>query len=124
MLPPSITNIPKLITRQHITTLHSTYLSTSSQFASYNFREYFIRRSNLKFQQELTQLIGPTNEELCTDPSSQEPLKKWWQNSIEELRVLERASVMNRLYEAPKLVVEGAGRFKVAGGGGAGMEAA
>lgn len=125
MLSNLITNLPKQINRQHISNLHTAFLNTSSQFTSYNFREYFIRRSNLKFNQELPKLIqnnNKTSTEIPIDQSSQETLQKWWKDSIDELMVLERASVMNRLYEAPKLVVEGEGRFRVAGGGGAGME--
>ncbi|POW12561.1 hypothetical protein PSTT_04298 [Puccinia striiformis] len=33
-------------------------------------------------------------------------------DSIDELAVLERASIMNRLFEAPKLVVEGAANIR------------
>ncbi|KAG0150588.1 hypothetical protein CROQUDRAFT_38028 [Cronartium quercuum f. sp. fusiforme G11] len=125
MLPNNmLTTVPKLISRQHISALQSIYLTTSSQFASYNFREYFLRRSNLKFQQDLPQLVDVSGSELATDDLSQDKLRKWWKESVEELEVLQRASVMNRLYEAPKLVVEGAGRIRVAGGGGAGMEQA
>ncbi|KAH9817347.1 hypothetical protein DFH28DRAFT_177798 [Melampsora americana] len=132
MLNQSIKNLPKQINRQDILNLHHTFLNTSSQFTSYNFREYFIRRSNLKFNQDLPKLLKPsittttttntTTQEIPTDSSSQDKLQQWWKDSIDELMVLERASVMNRLYEAPKLVVEGEGRFRVAGGGGAGME--
>ncbi|EGG07095.1 uncharacterized protein MELLADRAFT_35661 [Melampsora larici-populina 98AG31] len=124
MVPNIITNLPKQITPQHISNLHTAFLNTSSRFTSYNFREYFIRRSNLKFNQELPTIIKSTSitSETSTDQSSQETLQKWWKDSIKELMVLERASVMNRLYEAPKLVVEGEGRFIVAAGGGAGME--
>jgi hypothetical protein len=37
-------------------------------------------------------------------------LRNWYAEALSELAVMARASVVNRLYEAPKLVVEGRGK--------------
>lgn len=50
-------------------------------------------------------------------------LREWYRESLTELGVMARSAVVNRMYEAPKLVVEGRGRVMVSGGGGAGAEA-
>lgn len=61
---------------------------------------------------------------LSTLPQEQqERLKEWWSKANHDLEVWKRSSIVNNLYEAPPLVVEGQGNITVQGGGGAGMEA-
>lgn len=107
----SLSSVPAQIKQHHLASLHSSFLNASSRFSSYNFREYFIRRSNQKFQDELPKLIGTKEvNDLAlgsVNEKTREKLHLWWQNSLEELDVLERASRMNQLFEGPKLVVEG-----------------
>ncbi|KZT60007.1 hypothetical protein CALCODRAFT_492997 [Calocera cornea HHB12733] len=99
-------------TRSQVLGLYTTMLRTSRTFASYNFRNYFIRRTKEKFREH-------ANE---TNPAK---VSELYQDGMKELEVLRRAAVVNRLYEGPKLVVEKErlGRAAGLGGGGAGMEA-
>lgn len=159
---PLPATVPRAISRSHLVSLYSAYLGASSRFASYNFRQYFLRRAREKFRVELpallqTELLSQRSSEPIAAPastsrtaaagstapattSSEEgdadlgelvldgvdvaKLRDWYAEARKELGVLERASVMNRLYEAPRLVVEGAGKVMTTGGGGAGMEQA
>lgn len=59
---------------------------------------------------------------MTSSPESR--LREWYAQSLSELAVMARAAIVNRMYEAPKLVVEGIGRVMATGGGGAGAEAA
>jgi hypothetical protein len=80
-------------TRQNILSLYSSLLRTSRSFASYNFRTYFERSTRRKFREHAKE----------SDPATIAVLYK---DGLEELAVLRRAALVNRLYEAPKLVVE------------------
>lgn len=134
----------------------------AGSFGSYNFREYFLRIADRKFNKELSSIIGqqtykklslppaakdyifqsssssssqsasqqssPPGEEdtdlLATLPEEQKArLQEWWNKANNDLEVWKRSSIVNNLYAAPKLVVEGEGNVTVEGGGGAGMEA-
>lgn len=134
----------------------------AGSFGSYNFREYFLRIADRKFNEELSSIIGqqtykklslppaakdyifqtssssssqsasqqssPPGEEdtdlLATLPEEQKArLQEWWNKANNDLEVWKRSSIVNNLYAAPKLVVEGEGNVTVEGGGGAGMEA-
>lgn len=94
--------------RHAILSLYSNMLRTSRSFASYNFRTYFIRNARVKFRQAATE----------TDPAR---IQAFCNQMTNELKVLQRSVVVNRLFEGPKLVVEKA--RPIVGGGGAGMEA-
>ncbi|POW22761.1 hypothetical protein PSHT_00946 [Puccinia striiformis] len=83
--------IPAQLQQQHIRTLEASFIAASSRFGSYNFREYFSRKVRHKFDVQLPTLIGTSQ--------------------IDD-QILERASIMNRLFEAPKLVVEGAANIR------------
>ncbi|KAH9464196.1 hypothetical protein MJO29_002241 [Puccinia striiformis f. sp. tritici] len=108
--------IPGQLQQQHIRTLEASFIAASSRFGSYNFREYFSRKVRHKFDVQLPTLIGTSqidDQSLSRiNPDINENLQKWWSDSIDELAVLERASIMNRLFEAPKLVVEGAANIR------------
>ena len=54
--------------------------------------------------------------------TDQEKLSKFYQTALEDLKVLQRSALMNRIYEGEKLVVEKP--RLIVGGGGAGQEAA
>jgi hypothetical protein len=126
MLPSAIR---RAITRSHLSSLQSAYASTASSFQSYNFREYFERVANRKFNIELQGIIGQSPHsdgdllELL-DEQGKQALKKWWETAHKDLETWKRSSVVNNLFIAPKLVVEGAANLMSAGGGGAGMEQA
>jgi len=99
-------------TRNQVLSLYTSMLRTSRTFASYNFRNYFIRRTRQVFREHAGE----------TDPAR---ARQFLDEGLKELEVLRRAAVVNRLYEGPKLVVEKErlGRAAGLGGGGGGMEA-
>lgn len=140
----------------------------AGSFGSYNFREYFLRLADRKFNEELSSIVGKQTyqklsfppaskvysslssssssgqqqqhqqqsssattpgEEEDTDLLSSLPeeqkirLKEWFNKANNDLEVWKRSSIVNNLYAAPRLVVEGEGNLAVEGGGGDGMEA-
>ena len=138
------------ITRTHLLALYKEQLRVAHSFSSYNFKHYFIRRTREKFRNELPALLdssfsqgAPSTSSASTSSSASAPsssssktqsgagagasqeerLRAWYTENLEELGVIARSAVVNRMYEAPKLVVEGRGNVAVVGGGGAGMEA-
>jgi len=129
MLPSAIR---RAITRSHLSSLQSAYASTASSFQSYNFREYFERVANRKFNLELQGIIGQSSTSNSDggdlleslDEQGKQALKKWWETAHKDLETWKRSSVVNNLFIAPKLVVEGAGNLMIQGGGGAGAEMA
>lgn len=72
----------------------------------------------------ITSTPTSSSTSVSTLTSSEQVLRTWYDEALKELGVLARGSIVNRLYEAPKLVVEGRGRVMIVGGGGAGAEAA
>ncbi|KWU44214.1 hypothetical protein RHOSPDRAFT_34227 [Rhodotorula sp. JG-1b] len=156
------------ITRTHLLALYKEELRVAHSFASYNFKQYFLRRTRNKFRTELPALLDaayanpassssgstvassssssssspsaePTSSSISaiSSPSSakenasspaaartpEDRLREWYAESLSELAVMARSAIVNSMYEAPKLVVEGKGRVMTAGGGGAGAEA-
>ncbi|KAF8153157.1 hypothetical protein B0H34DRAFT_722506, partial [Crassisporium funariophilum] len=80
-------------TKQAIKGLYNNMLRTSQSFSSYNFREYFVRRTEETFR-------TMENE---TDP---EKLRSLYAESVKEHTVLSRSAVVNQLYGGWKLAVE------------------
>ncbi|KAG8981749.1 hypothetical protein FRB94_008602 [Tulasnella sp. JGI-2019a] len=94
--------------RTHIIQLYLNLIRTSRSFASYNFRSYFIRTTREKFRAHIHE-------------RDQSRISELYKEGLEELEILRRSAIINRLYEGPKLVVE---RPRVIiGGGGSGMDA-
>ena len=85
-----------------ILTLYANMLRTSRSFASYNFRMYFQRNTRAKFRLAATE----------TDPTR---IRDFYDQMTDQLKVLRRSSVLNKLYEGPKLVIE---KPKIVGGAG------
>lgn len=162
LLPRTLRISPSTpITRTHLLALYKEQLRVAHSFPSYNFKEYFIRRTRNKFRTELPHLLDSAYAPAAISSSSSNPssstpsapaesaesdsiyaptggaavtaaeaattpearLREWYGETLSELAVMARAAVVNRLYEAPKLVIEGKGRVMVTGGGGAGAEA-
>ena len=131
------------VTQPHIIALYKQHLQVANSFPSYNFREYFIRRTRENFRSTLPSLASPlaatksigtktsapveagesesiyapkgvattaTNESGPTGVSLLTPeevqLKQWYSNSLDDLAILTRSAMVNRLYEGQKLVVE------------------
>lgn len=155
-------NVSHAVSRRALTNLHSSMARAAGSFGSYNFREYFLRLADRKFNEELPSIIGqqqklsfppasqvyaslssgqqgsssssasqqsstPGEEDvdlLASLPEEQKArLQEWWNAANNDLEVWKRSSIVNNLYAAPRLVVEGEGNLAVEGGGGAGMEA-
>ena len=100
---------------QKVQTLYAATKQASTRFASYNFHNYFVRRTEETFR--------PVLQSLEADPNAMrsDAVAKFLSERSKELEVLKRSSEVNRLFEGPKLVVEHA--TPITGGGGAGMEA-
>ncbi|EGO01298.1 hypothetical protein SERLA73DRAFT_179453 [Serpula lacrymans var. lacrymans S7.3] len=73
--------------------LYATALRTSRSFSSYNFRHYFVRRTQDTFR---------------TIQEEQDPAKvsSMYNEAVKELAVLRRSAVVNQLYGGWKLAVE------------------
>lgn len=144
------------ISRSHLLALYREELRVAHSFASYNFKEYFLRRTRTKFRTELPALLdsayaNSSSSSSAAAPSSaasspsatasssstpvtssggdgtartpEDRLREWYAESLSELAVMARSALINSMYEAPKLVVEGKANVMTTGGGGAGAEA-
>ena len=78
--------------------------------------------STLLSPESLKQPAGGSESISAASLTDQEKLSKFYQTALEDLKVLQRSALMNRLYEGEKLVVEKP--RLIIGGGGAGGEAA
>ncbi|KAI0050302.1 hypothetical protein FA95DRAFT_1487553 [Auriscalpium vulgare] len=76
-----------------ILSLYASMLRTSRSFSSYNFREYFVRKTKMTFREI-------QNEE---DPAKVSAL---YSQSVADLAVLKRSAIVNQLYGGWKLAVE------------------
>ena len=103
-------------TRDAILHLYASTLRASRAFSSYNFRNYFLRRTQEQFRQikvsgqlltfpimlvqcrALTSLLQNEN-----DPAK---LSMFFNKHVEELAVLKRSAIVNQLYGGWRLVVE------------------
>jgi len=88
---PMSTPIPP--TRDALLHLYSLMLRSSRTFSSYNFRQYFVARTKSTFKEI-------QNE---SDPAK---LSEFYNNTVKELAILRRSSIVNQLYGGMKLVVE------------------
>lgn len=65
--------------------------------------------------------VAPSTDAAARTPEDR--LREWYAESLSELAVMARSALINSMYEAPKLVVEGKANVMTGGGGGAGAEA-
>ncbi|KAG2111536.1 uncharacterized protein F5147DRAFT_609586 [Suillus discolor] len=79
--------------RKAILDLYASTLRTAKSFSSYNFRTYFVRRTEDTFR-------GIQAEQ---DPIK---LSHAYKEAVKELSVLRRCAVMNQLYGGARLAVE------------------
>lgn len=84
---------------QQLDQLYKQTLAASKRFASYNFREYFVRRTNERFTPLLSSSDTSGNVDASVD-------QKWWEKRVQELDVLKRAGEVNRTFQGPKMVIE------------------
>jgi hypothetical protein len=79
--------------REALQQLYQSTLRTSQSFASYNFRSYFVQRTNDTFR--------AANIE--QDPAK---LNAFIEDKKAELEVLKRSAIINQMFGGRKLVVE------------------
>ncbi|KAF4579504.1 hypothetical protein EYR36_001317 [Pleurotus pulmonarius] len=79
--------------RRSILNLYSVMLKTSNSFSSYNFRNYFVRKTKDTFR-------SIQNE---SDPSKIQALYK---EAVADLAVLKRSALVNQVYGGWKLAIE------------------
>ncbi|CAG7851777.1 SubName: Full=Uncharacterized protein {ECO:0000313/EMBL:CCA72649.1} [Serendipita indica DSM 11827] len=79
--------------REALNVLYANTLRTSQSFASYNFRNYFVRRTNDLFK-------AAQSEQDSTK------LDAFIKEKKKELEVLKRAATINQMFGGRKLVVE------------------
>ncbi|EJD01774.1 uncharacterized protein FOMMEDRAFT_108725 [Fomitiporia mediterranea MF3/22] len=80
-------------TAQAIRQLYHSTLRASRSFSSYNFRQYFLQRTNDTFREIQRE----------KDPNRVGAL---YANAVQEFTVLQRSAIVNRLYGGWRLVVE------------------
>ncbi|ESK92072.1 complex 1 protein (lyr family) protein [Moniliophthora roreri MCA 2997] len=80
-------------TRRMILSLYGSTLRTSRSFSSYNFRNYFLRRTKDQFRALQAE----------TDP---EKVKNLYAEAVKELAVLRRSAIVNQLHGGWRLAVE------------------
>ncbi|PIL29012.1 hypothetical protein GSI_09060 [Ganoderma sinense ZZ0214-1] len=80
-------------TKQSLLHLYHSMLRTSQSFSSYNFRNYFVRRTKTMFREIQDE----------TDPTK---LTAFYNEKAKELAVLKRSAIVNQLYGGWRLVVE------------------
>ncbi|KAJ8082033.1 hypothetical protein PM082_007879 [Marasmius tenuissimus] len=85
--------MPSTPTSRSILRLYRSTLRTSQSFSSYNFRNYFLRRTKDVFRTIQTE----------SDP---EKLRSLYADATAELTVLRRSAIVNQLYGGWRLVVE------------------
>ncbi|KAJ7248593.1 hypothetical protein B0H12DRAFT_1020094 [Mycena haematopus] len=83
--------------RRSILSLYSTMLRTSRSFSSYNFRTYFVRRTQETFR-------TLQNE---TDSGK---IRSMYSDAVAELAVLRRSAAVNQMYGGWRLAVEDVGK--------------
>lgn len=82
-----------------IRTLYQNTLAASKRFSSYNFAQYFTRRTQQTFEPYLQ-----SDDKIKT--IKPEELAKFYQQQSAALEVLRRSGEVNRMYEGPQLVIE------------------
>ncbi|KAH7922130.1 hypothetical protein BV22DRAFT_1071020 [Leucogyrophana mollusca] len=80
-------------TKQAILSLYSSTLRSSRSFTSYNFRNYFVSRTQDTFRAMQAE-------------EDQAKLSSMYSDAVKELAVLRRSAIVNQLYGGWKLAVE------------------
>ncbi|WFD48420.1 hypothetical protein GLX27_003090 [Malassezia furfur] len=112
-------------TRQQLLALYRQHLSAARSFTAYNFREYFVRRTRDRFRAHLfpessdqAKSVHASASALANvatsnsggvrpmEPLSGERLAEFYRTAREELKVLQRAAIVNMMYSSDRLVVE------------------
>ncbi|KAF7366522.1 hypothetical protein MSAN_00909500 [Mycena sanguinolenta] len=83
--------------RRSILSLYSSMLRTSRSFSSYNFRNYFLRRTKDTFRTLQNERDG-------------EKIRSMYSDAVAELAVLRRSAAVNQMYGGWRLAVENVGK--------------
>lgn len=103
------------------TLLPTSQAAQSSPFSKQGATTVKVSPSTLLSPETLRQPAGSNESVSAASLTDQEKLSKFYQTALEDLKVLQRSALMNRMYEGEKLVVEKP--RLIIGGGGAGQEA-
>ncbi|WFD00095.1 hypothetical protein MYAM1_002841 [Malassezia yamatoensis] len=114
-------------TRQQLLTLYRQHLSASRSFTAYNFREYFLRRTRDQFRAHLfpesseeaknmqssaaaLSNVATSKQDISSpvQPVSKDSIAEFYSKARDELKVLQRAAIVNMMYSSDRLVVEDA----------------
>ncbi|KAJ7624971.1 hypothetical protein DFH06DRAFT_1481435 [Mycena polygramma] len=79
--------------RRSILSLYSTTLRAAHSFSSYNFRSYFVRRTQENFR-------------ALQNESDAAKIKSMYSDAVAELAVLRRSAAVNQMYGGWRLAVE------------------
>ena len=112
----------KALYRAHLATARAFVCTSNSHQNSYNFRQYFERRARDSFRaylypgtSEVSQSVSASVEKLSKVPTSTSAavpapptpsLAEFYEDQRAELKVLQRAAVVNQMYAGDRLVVE------------------
>ncbi|WFD44406.1 hypothetical protein MPSI1_003074 [Malassezia psittaci] len=113
--------------RQQLLTLYRQHLSAARSFTAYNFREYFLRRTRDQFRAHLfpetseqaknmqssaaaLSNVATSKQDISSSvqPVSKDSLAEFYSKARDELKVLQRAAIVNMMYSSDRLVVEDA----------------
>ncbi|SOV08129.1 uncharacterized protein UDID_03940 [Ustilago sp. UG-2017a] len=103
------------------TLLPSSQAAQSSLFSKQGSTTAKVSPSTLLSPEDINQPLGHGESISAASLTDKEKLSKFYQAALEDLKVLQRSALMNRMYEGEKLVVEKP--RLIIGGGGAGQEA-
>lgn len=127
------------IQSSHLSALYQEQLRVAKTFDSYNFRHYFLRKTQAKFHVELPAILASSGElpsppveptkaapieaeetgsiykptggslegvNVLEGKTPEERLRNWYDETVKELAVMQRAATINQMYQGPRLVVE------------------
>lgn len=103
------------------TLLPASQAAQSSPFSKQGSTTTPVSPSTLLSPETIRQPAGSNESISAASLSDAEKLSKFYDTALEDLKVLQRSALMNRMYEGEKLVVEKP--RLIIGGGGAGAEA-
>ncbi|KAJ6481731.1 hypothetical protein C8R45DRAFT_871700 [Mycena sanguinolenta] len=83
--------------RRSILSLYSSMLRTSRSFSSYNFRNYFLRRTKDTFR-------------TLQNEQDAGKIRSMYSDAVAELTVLRRSAAVNQMYGGWRLAVENVGK--------------
>lgn len=97
-MPPTLAQVQSLYTATR---------AASSRFASYNFKSYFVRRTDEHFAAPLASL-GDTStiKSGPVEKLDNAALDEFFDSATKELAVIERSAILNAMYSGERLVVE------------------